>query len=231
MIGCIFYGVDYLMYISVPYYVDNEYLWIVNIPAYPGLIAEPWSIRYLYAQYWAVASTSTVGYGDIYPKNPWGNLLVVISNISICIIFGVFARSVITAFQDYSQINTKLTYTLRLLKEFLRARRVSKQLTLKIRRFIEFKILLEGLQDEEKFKDFKNKLPCPIRNKLSYEMYRKFLHDLPIVANEARLMELSSMVEKRNFFEGEIIRPDDTERSLIYINEGYASEYYQLSRS
>ena len=57
-----------------------------------------------------------MGYGDVYPKNPIGNLLIVLSNISICIIFGIFARSVIRAFQNYNQINTNLKTQVKMLK-------------------------------------------------------------------------------------------------------------------
>ena len=136
MIGCIFYGVDLLLYNNVTYYVDNQYLWIIDIPAFPNLYAQKWHIRYLYAYYWAVASTSTVGYGDIYPKNPMGNLLVIISNIGICIIFGLFARTVINAFQDYNQVNRNLKHTIRSLKTYFKVKRISKELSQRIRRFV-----------------------------------------------------------------------------------------------
>ena len=99
---------DLLLYNNVDSYVQNEYLWILNCPAYPNIVAEPWDIKYLYSFYWAIASTSTVGYGDIYPKNPVGNFLIVLSNISICIIFGIFARTIITAFSNYNKIANSL---------------------------------------------------------------------------------------------------------------------------
>jgi hypothetical protein len=77
-----------------------------------------------------------VGYGDIYPKNPIGNLLIVLSNISICIIFGVFARSVIKSFQNYNQISINLKAQIKMLKEYFKIKRVSNELGRRIRRFI-----------------------------------------------------------------------------------------------
>jgi|JI9StandDraft_1071089.scaffolds.fasta_scaffold370002_2 hypothetical protein len=53
-----------------------------------------WSGRYLYALYWSIGTVSTVGYGDIFPANPWENLYELIVIINICVLFGYFVNNV-----------------------------------------------------------------------------------------------------------------------------------------
>jgi len=73
VLACIFFYIDYKLYLdNYGNYVDNGYLWLLSAPCMTNIVGKyGWSVRYLYALYWSVGTAATVGYGDIYPANPW----------------------------------------------------------------------------------------------------------------------------------------------------------------
>lgn len=76
VLACIFFFMDYTFYTSnFNNYVDNGYLWLLTAQCMNDIVLQyGWAGRYLYALYWSIGTVSTVGYGDIFPANPWENL-------------------------------------------------------------------------------------------------------------------------------------------------------------
>ncbi len=76
VLACIFFYMDYTFYINdYNNYVENGYLWLLTAQCMPNIVGQfGWLGRYLYALYWSIGTVSTVGYGDIFPANPWENL-------------------------------------------------------------------------------------------------------------------------------------------------------------
>lgn len=73
VLACIFFFIDYTLYLeNYKDYVENEYLWLMNAQCMPNIVGQyGWLGRYLYALYWSIGTVSTVGYGDIFPMNPY----------------------------------------------------------------------------------------------------------------------------------------------------------------
>lgn len=98
-ISAIFFYIDYSLYINNTYPSEENWLtyssctFQINsqgeengtdlIQTYPG----EWYTWLIYATYWSLQTISTVGYGDITPRNPRS---VVFTNISILIFMFVF---------------------------------------------------------------------------------------------------------------------------------------------
>lgn len=92
-LSCIFFYIDYRFYVNGTYPIEENWLtWTMCafqntatgqvgtdlLETYP----DQWYIWLNYAMYWSLQTVSTVGYGDITPRNPPS---VVFTNISILI--------------------------------------------------------------------------------------------------------------------------------------------------
>jgi voltage-gated potassium channel Kch len=118
-LSAIYFFIDYRFYVNETYNITENWLtWSmcafqVNsegqsvgtdiIQQYPGA----WYIWLNYAIYWALQTISTVGYGDITPRNP---VSVVFTNISILIMmffFVFFLNSVIEIIDEMTSSEEK----------------------------------------------------------------------------------------------------------------------------
>lgn len=72
--ACIYFAIDYSYYLQKGFNYDNGYLWLTGSATTDemNLITTfHWQVWYDYALYWAVQTTSAVGYGNITPRNPF----------------------------------------------------------------------------------------------------------------------------------------------------------------
>jgi hypothetical protein len=72
-IAGIFFAIDYSFYLEKGFYYQKNQLWLTNTSAVGNLnliINFSWYVWYEYALYWALQTSSTVGYGDLTPMNP-----------------------------------------------------------------------------------------------------------------------------------------------------------------
>jgi hypothetical protein len=89
-----------------------------------------WQGRYLYALYWSIGTVSTVGYGDIFPMNPYENMFELI------VLFGYFVNNVFHILSEYNSIQTNLKSVLHNANFYFEQKKVSKRLRYKIRRYL-----------------------------------------------------------------------------------------------
>lgn len=96
--GCIFFAIDYHFYLDPhsPYRAMGQ-LWLTNTAAVGNLDLIQnfsWDVWYDYALYWAIQTSSTVGYGDLTPMNPpevfYCNLVILLMTV----LFAFFINSI-----------------------------------------------------------------------------------------------------------------------------------------
>lgn len=96
--ACIYFSIDYFYYKQQGTNYQLGYLWLTTSQAtYPlDLIqAFNWPAWYDFALYWAVQTTSAVGYGNMTPRNPTEVLLCNIVMLTTICIFVVFADTIL----------------------------------------------------------------------------------------------------------------------------------------
>lgn len=99
LIACIYFSIDYYYYVQKGFNYQNGYLWLTgsSITNYIDIITSfDWYGWYIYALYWAVQTSSSVGYGNITPRNPVEVLYCNIVMLTTIVIFIFFAETVIS---------------------------------------------------------------------------------------------------------------------------------------
>jgi hypothetical protein len=67
-VGCIFYLIDYLWYLSS--YEYPELLWIYQSQSWNRIIDEGFGVQLLYSMYWSLGTASGAAYGNISASAP-----------------------------------------------------------------------------------------------------------------------------------------------------------------
>lgn len=96
--ACIYFAMDFYHYSLQNFYYENGYLWLSGSSTtdYMDLIQTfDWYVWYIYALYWSVQTSATVGYGNMTPRNPQEVFFCnVVMLLTVCI-FILFADRVI----------------------------------------------------------------------------------------------------------------------------------------
>lgn len=88
-VSSIYFAIDYGYYTQKGYYYQTGQLWLTNsnsvyniniLESFPN-----WYVWYEYAAYWSFQTSSTVGYGDVTPRNPdevlYCNFIILVNTI------------------------------------------------------------------------------------------------------------------------------------------------------
>ncbi len=96
--ACIYFAIDYYFYQEQGFNYQNGYLWLTasNSSGYLNLLdAYNWPGWFVYALYWAVQTTSAVGYGNNTPHNPAEVFLCNVVMLTTIFIFVSFANRIL----------------------------------------------------------------------------------------------------------------------------------------
>jgi hypothetical protein len=104
-IASVYFAIDYTYYLEGEdgYYYSSEQLWLYGSPTFSA-IAFPldvvkefqWPYWLIYAMYWSMQITATVGYGDVTARNPVTILYSGIVMILMTVLFALFINTVWT---------------------------------------------------------------------------------------------------------------------------------------
>ena len=102
-IACFFYAVGESE-------LPDEDSWIVNV----GILDSSLQTKYIYSLYWAFATMTTVGYGDIHPNTPKERALTLITMLVSCVVYAYTIGSIgnlVSRHNMYAaQYKEKMTY-------------------------------------------------------------------------------------------------------------------------
>ena len=126
-IACIFYAVG-------SFDLDSEPMaWVVQ----QGIVDSTVEEKYITSLYWALTTTTTVGYGDISPSTRNERIYAMFGMILACGVFAFIIGSIETILKDQSQSAAQFKEKILHTNQYLMARKVPKPLRDKVRRYLE----------------------------------------------------------------------------------------------
>ena len=152
--------------------------------------------QYISSLYWAIATITTVGYGDIVPTNDQERLIVV-----LCMVIGVtaFAYTVGTMsslVQQLDQQSISFNNRMAVINRWLKHRQLTRSLSIKVRQHFRYQYESSGmLNDDFREADILETLPTSLHAEVASHLGSRILKDVQIL-NELPPKVAASLVSK-----------------------------------
>ncbi|CAD8050290.1 unnamed protein product [Paramecium primaurelia] len=126
--------------------ISGDYNWLTA----QGIQDNDWYVKYIASVYWATATMTTVGYGDITPVTSSEKIFGIVVMLLACCIFAYIMNSIggIFVSMDYNEkiIRQKMGQA----NQFLKSNDIPKDLQARVRKYLEYKYEKESTQVNEK---------------------------------------------------------------------------------
>ncbi|KAL4483601.1 hypothetical protein ABPG72_006667 [Tetrahymena utriculariae] len=129
---------------------------------------------YITSIYWSNITMTTIGYGDIYPRNNKERLFLAIITILSCCIFGYTMNSIGQILADTSRESRQFKIKMNLLVKQMSKRNLDQILQKRVRNYYEYLHDKKSIFDEEAEKLIQD-LPQSIRQEVIYDINMKLL--------------------------------------------------------
>ncbi|GMH39840.1 LOW QUALITY PROTEIN: hypothetical protein BSKO_07744 [Bryopsis sp. KO-2023] len=162
--GCVFHYVAYLH--------DFKDTWVTLANLEESSNFE----RYVTALYWSMSTMTTVGYGDVIPGNVREKLASMIGMMVGITAFGYFMGSMSAMLAAWSTSSSRMTAKRQIVDDFLRHRKIPRDLSTRVRNFYSYVTEREVQKDES---DIIRGLSSQLQQEVLLYLYRETLEKVP----------------------------------------------------
>ncbi|CAK83009.1 unnamed protein product (macronuclear) [Paramecium tetraurelia] len=215
ILACIW---NYAGHESQEYYQNS---WIVQA----NIFNEKIEIQYLYSYYWAAATTITVGYGDVSPKNPIEILTCIFSMLFSSFIFAYSINSIGNILYNINLQQSQFIQSIRAISAYMNQYHVPNQLQNRIRSYLQYSNQEQSDIDQEYKEVIDNKLSQQLKEELKFTVFKYILQKSKILLNnfsEESLKQASQKLISRQYCPDELIFMQNIQddNSLYMIDSG-----------
>lgn len=187
-------GIVYLMHVlGCAWYFIASAMGAQGIPTWldvydsgSGQDADVWT-QYLYSIYWALATLTTVGYGDLVPQNNAERCFALAVLLMGALVFGLMLSSVGELVNNADQNAVLIEKKMDEIKVYLRWHRFKPELAGRVRRYYEFYFSRKSAMDEE---DIVSNLAPTLRRSVQIHLLGKSVARIPVFASERAYVTL-----------------------------------------
>lgn len=138
------------------YMVGNSGIYEENWIIHYEFIEMEWWKQYLYAYYFVCVTMNTVGYGDLTPQNPLEVAFVIVFIFLACGIFAYSINCIGIIVSDIWKRQNEFTKDLNVINQFMREKKINFELTMRVRKYLEYIWNEEKLEEVEQQVSFHN---------------------------------------------------------------------------
>ena len=133
--------------------------------------------RYLTSMYWSITTLSTVGFGDISPQTQMERVFCLFAEIFGCLMFATIIGTVSSVAMGQKLLEEKVTRQLAELREFLASKGISRDLRIRVRRYMETLYAAKTGFDEA---EVLAQLPPPMAQEVIDCLYHEQIRNVPM---------------------------------------------------
>ncbi|KAL4480344.1 hypothetical protein ABPG74_020860 [Tetrahymena malaccensis] len=141
---------------------------------------DSWHSQYVTGYYYQAVTMSTVGYGDISPKNQNEMILCVFTILLACCVFGYTLNEVGLIFSNFFQVQNEIKKKIAYIQRFMSKKNINQKLQYEIREYLEYYWRETSEMNQEQEQNIINQLSESLRSKLMYEANKIVFKESPI---------------------------------------------------
>lgn len=214
-LGCIWFG------LSMGQYQRGEETWFTTYAANNGYDHPTTRQLYIWSLYWALTTLTTVGYGDITPRNDAERMFAIVALLVGALIFGFMLSQVATLIASLDRQATLVEEKLDSVKEYAMSRRLPRGLAKKLSKHFKYFLQNTSVFDETELLE---QCPPALRAEVTQYVLTETLGKLPLFAKSLDpefQSELFPHVSPISFLLGEVIyEKGETSRELLFLLQG-----------
>jgi len=199
-------------------------------------IEEGLSYKYLTALHWSLTQFTPASM-EIVPRNVHERAFAVCVLIFALIVFSSFVSSITASMTQLRQLSWKFTKDLSTLRKYLRSRDISGVLSIRIVRFVEYKLEKKSNEIAEGDVKLLSIVSAQLRMELAHESYspilsaHPFFHQFSLTAGPAMLTLCNDAVSPLSFSMGDVVFEDRTKSdSMMFLNRGMAQYFCRFEK-
>ena len=217
-IACIWWGFSSLT-------SDPGTAWFENPAIVGGIDVRngPIALRYLWSLYWAIATMTTVGYGDVHASNTNERIVNIFILFIGASVFGFIVANVSAIMEAMSKRSTLISDRMRQVAEYLKEKDCPADLSHEILRHFKH---LYGLKNSAQGKEILNNLPVKVKNKILLFQHNREMQKISIfkyIPNNSVRLYLFELMKPVFFHTGQaMITEGDQGIDIIFLISGSA---------